>query len=573
MSSVSFCGLGVSIVKRMKQLVLLTFLALCLSLPARADLTTELLAGRFDASRVDELIAENAADPQIAFDLLGEKALDPEIAVEAATEAHVLRAALAVRFPEQITDDLPSLLLDAADALLAAGDTAAALEHFYAALQALRDRAARRETLAELLSEIAALEERLGNTEQAAGLRASAEALPDALNAPPANRSSDLGYVNVDVFYATDRARTGKTRPARFYGYGRAEALDYGIAEVTIPRTHVPGSLAAPTIWKLEFSEDPTKHVMLQSVTPVAADNFFGSMRERLDDVQSKEAFVFVHGYNVSFDDAAKRAAQMAYDMNFKGIPVLYSWPSRGATIGYIPDTAVVRFSGRRLTRFLEDLVAQSGATTIHIVAHSMGNRAVTDALELLALRLAPIEAPVFDQIIFAAPDVDMSLFSAMLPTIRPLARRLTLYGSEKDWALLASQKLHGDAPRAGQGGADALVHGAIDTIDMSSLGEDMLAHSYVANDRSALLDISMLFWRNTDPQNRCGLKKREGDARIWLYEQADCTSQSMLDMVGQLWSAGITSPEDARTMLRTTFANSPQLPELEPLLVDMVTE
>ena len=40
------------------------------------------------------------------------------------------------------------------------------------------------------------------------------------------------------------------------------------------------------------------------------------------DAKSSKEAkvldvLVFVHGYNVGFEDAARRAAQLAYDLNF----------------------------------------------------------------------------------------------------------------------------------------------------------------------------------------------------------------------------------------------------------------
>jgi esterase/lipase superfamily enzyme len=36
------------------------------------------------------------------------------------------------------------------------------------------------------------------------------------------------------------------------------------------------------------------------------------------------EALVFVHGYNVNFNDAVRRAAQIAYDLEFAGIPMVY---------------------------------------------------------------------------------------------------------------------------------------------------------------------------------------------------------------------------------------------------------
>src|SRR5690606_3207909 len=116
--------------------------------------------------------------------------------------------------------------------------------------------------------------------------------------------------------------------------------------------------------------------------------------------------------------EAAKRTAQMAYDMNFDGLPILYSWPSRASLLSYISDTAVVNLSGRRLTLFLEDLVQKSGAKRIHLIAHSMGNRALTDALELYALRHEG-EPPAFEQVLFTAPDLDAGLFAAMARTMR----------------------------------------------------------------------------------------------------------------------------------------------------------
>jgi esterase/lipase superfamily enzyme len=41
-------------------------------------------------------------------------------------------------------------------------------------------------------------------------------------------------------------------------------------------------------------------------------------------------ALVVVHGYNNSLEDAARRAAQVAHDIGFQGIPAFYSWPSEG---------------------------------------------------------------------------------------------------------------------------------------------------------------------------------------------------------------------------------------------------
>ena len=202
-----------------------------------------------------------------------------------------------------------------------------------------------------------------------------------------------------------------------------------------------------------------------------------------------------------------------------------------------------------------------------------MGNRALTDALELIASRrgLTETSDPIFDQILFAAPDVDAGLFAQMLETIRPIAKRLTLYASENDWALESSRRLHGNAPRAGQGGRFTLVSSNIDSVDMSELGEDMLAHSYFADDSSALADMMALFWRNTDPARRCGLEagnSAAGDAPYWVYRRGQCESQSMIDVMALMQRNNVQTERDAQIMLIRSDGNREKLDEIAPIVM-----
>ncbi len=352
--------------------------------------------------------------------------------------------------------------------------------------------------------------------------------------------------------------------------------MDYGTLEVTIPDSHRAGAIEAPSIWRLEFGPTASKHIILQSVTPVAKDAFFGKMNGQIAGRDRKEVFVFIHGYNVSFEAAAMRAAQLTHDMNYAGVPVLYSWPSVGSTLGYMSDTAVVQLSGRHLSAFLDELVAKSGATTINIVAHSMGNRALTEALELMALRDGQKTgmAPLFNQIIFAAPDVDAGLFAEMLPTIRPLARRLTLYASENDWALVTSRKLHGDAPRAGQGGLDTLALSTIDSVDMSALGDDMLAHSYFASDSSALVDLVSLFWQNLAPERRCGLERETAvdGLPVWKYVRDICPDNAVLAVIASMNQEGSSSPAEARRIVAQVVPDAAEAKLVEPMVLRMLS-
>ncbi|MBB4120276.1 alpha/beta hydrolase [Martelella radicis] len=507
-------------------------------------------------------------DPEIYFDL---SALRLEILQEAGETAAAAAAAegladFAIRM-SAVLDRNPLPYLDlAADLYGEAGAYREALRVLDTQIAYRRNGGQAGQVLAELLNRKAEIARLRGDTAAAEEFAGQANF---AIMSMRMNKRSNLegGFSAVDVFYATDRARTGNTDPADFYGYGRGD-LEYGVVTVTIPDTHVPGAIETPSIWKLEFGPSPAKHVMVQKVDPMQANAYFARMNSELEARERKEIVVFIHGFNTRFDAAAKRAAQLAYDMDYRGVPVLYSWPSAGQTVRYVADTAVVRLSGRRLSMFLEDLRDRSGADTIHIVAHSMGNRALTDALELMALRNSVTEGndPVFGQVFFAAPDVDAGLFKEMMKTIHPLAERLTLYTSENDWALVASKKLHGNAPRAGQGGDSVTTDELFDTIDMSDLGEDMLAHTYFADDSSALADIVSLIWRNPPPGVRCGMTETvtEAGETAWKYRKGGCFDKMMIGMISHLWSKSEITREDISALISELVTDEAAASEIE---------
>lgn len=518
--------------------------------------------------RIETLLAETQqsddSDPRVVFDLY-RLAADLLIEADRTPEAARIVAQLAqfaTRFRPVLDRDPAPLFAEASTLFEATGDLRSARDAARNLVEEQRDGALPDAVIAQSQQRVARLSEAMGEP----------SVQPLGVVPKSGTRGDTEGFREVDVYYATDRARSGDPAPTEFYGKFRGE-LELGIATVTVPESHTPGVLEAPSIWRLEFRTNPAKHVVLQSVEPLDPASFYGRLQGEFRDVPEREAFVFIHGYNVRFDQAARRAAQIAYDMNYVGVPILYSWPSRGSTVGYVADTAVVRLSGRRLTHFLDDLVAKSGAETIHIVAHSMGNRALTDALELMALRrgLKEGDAPVFGQVLFAAPDVDAGLFREMLPTIRPIAQRLTLYASEEDWALTTSRKLHGDAPRAGLGGEYTLSDPTIDSIDMSELGDDMLAHSYFADDSSALADMMTLFWQNTAPQNRCGLETAASEGTVWRYRRGICSDRNLIDVMAHMRRENVVSMDQARAVLKETVEDADLAFRLETVMSKIV--
>jgi len=191
----------------------------------------------------------------------------------------------------------------------------------------------------------------------------------------------------------------------------------------------------------------------------------------------------------VGFEDAARRTAQLAYDLGFDGAPILYSWPSRNRMVAYTEDEDSVQWTAFHLRAFLEELAERTKATKIHLIAHSMGNRALASALQVIAAEHRGQSSQLFRQIVLAAPDIGADTVELLAHEIQPLARRITLYASAYDDALLISRLVHG-VLRAGQTGQNLVVVAGIDTVDASGVKTDFLGHSYYGQSDSIVSDI-----------------------------------------------------------------------------------
>ena len=296
--------------------------------------------------------------------------------------------------------------------------------------------------------------------------------------------------------------------------------VDLGICEVTIPKTHVTGELEAPSILRLEVREDLARHVALHKTERLADGRFYALLRERVQSSSRKELFVFVHGFNVSFEDAARRTAQVHHDLKFEGAPVFFSWPAHDKFIlTYPADEKNVDWSAPHLKRFLLEVAKESGARSINLIAHSMGNRAVAVALREIDLELRG-QSKLFNQVILAAPDIDADDFrDNIVPAMQRTAQRLTLYASSRDDALLASQLLH-RGPRAGDAGEGLVVVNGVDTIDVTAIDSSPWGHSYYGSSDPVLQDLKLLFTQAALPQQRDWLSPAERNGlTYWVFQ------------------------------------------------------
>jgi len=313
-------------------------------------------------------------------------------------------------------------------------------------------------------------------------------------------------------------------KPGRHYGHDRGR-LELGTCEVSIPERHEVGAMEAPSVFRFEIVQDPTKHVTLLEAAPVEADGFFQQVRSRVAGSPRRDAVVFIHGFNVSFEKAARRTAQMAYDLNFEGAPIFFSWPSQAGTFGtfqYAADRESADWATPDLTDFLRDIAQKSGAKSVHLIAHSMGNRLLTAALKSLAPEVRGRDR--FHEIILAAPDIDADIFRRdIAPAIVGTGKRITLYASSRDKALQLSREINGGQPRAGDSGEDLVIVRGIDTIDASAVDESVLGHSYYASSEIVLSDLFSLIKRDRNPGDTGWLQPRDvqDGLRYWVFEPA----------------------------------------------------
>lgn len=273
-------------------------------------------------------------------------------------------------------------------------------------------------------------------------------------------------FIEIPVSFATDRNDTKNTDFNKRFG-GKRSDLQYGKIVVSVPYLHTLGEIERPSYWRLEFSEDPNKHMMIQSLKKQNKEDFFKQMKERIAK-NGKSAFLFVHGYNVSFADAAFRTAQITFDLRFTGEPVFYSWPSQASTTSYTVDEANIKWATYNMKNFLKDYLTKSEAENIYLVSHSMGNRGLTKALIELMNENPALKSKI-TEIILAAPDIDayVSKRDIAPKMITKIGKPITLYVSSDDLALMASKKVHGSS-RAGEAGEKIVIVKGIEIIDAS---------------------------------------------------------------------------------------------------------
>ena len=196
----------------------------------------------------------------------------------------------------------------------------------------------------------------------------------------------------------------------------RGESTDtvhYGRCLVSIPKSHRFGSVGSAW-WKrwLTWTDDRLRVV---ERAEMARDAFWKALRRELAQGQPDEqqALVYLHGYNVSFDEAAIRSPDRLRPEGPWRDGVLQLAVAR-LLGGYAADEASIEASEAAITDFLIRLATESGASRVHVIAHSMGNRGLLRAIQRIIAQASATAGVRFGQVFLAAPDLASGSLAAL---------------------------------------------------------------------------------------------------------------------------------------------------------------
>lgn len=332
---------------------------------------------------------------------------------------------------------------------------------------------------------------------------------------PPAQREW------IRLYFATNRRPTGRSDTSEAFDAARSEQLTRGTVDVSVQRQRSLRDLDSPAELRLDRVTRLDDFAVAGGYAALDRATWLDEIRRRAAQFEKPGVLLFVHGYNVSFVDAARRAAQMAYDIKFPGPTVFLAWPSDASVIRYLRDGRDAENSWQVAASLLDDLTGLFADGPVYVVAHSMGNRVLLGGLAQL-LEEFPGRRRAIADVVMAAPDIDQDSFRLNWSRkLLNVGMRFTLYASDRDLALGTSEFLYG-GPRLGMGGARLLELSGLESIDASAVTREFfgLNHSYFGDKQAVLSDLFYLLRGNLPAERRPHLQRlAPAPASRWAIE------------------------------------------------------
>jgi esterase/lipase superfamily enzyme len=269
---------------------------------------------------------------------------------------------------------------------------------------------------------------------------------------------SPPGAVDHTLLVATTRERDD--RPGTLFNGDRATAIDYAELTVSVPPNHKQNEIE----WATTPPGDPNVNFVVRDERYLDGDKAFVqalNAQLALRPPGSRNVFLFVHGFNTMFAEAVYRGAQLAHDSKAPGVPVLFTWASRGQATAYVYDLNSATAARDALEHTLR-LLFRSNAEKVNVLAHSMGNWVTVEAFRQIKISgdLPPVSR--IGAVVLAAPDIDIDVFKAQLRRFGKPQKPFYVVLSQDDRALFLSRTIAGGVTRVGD---------SSDTEELAALG------------------------------------------------------------------------------------------------------
>jgi len=251
----------------------------------------------------------------------------------------------------------------------------------------------------------------------------------------------------------------GRTKP--WFGPERATTM-------TVARA----KLVAPDESRLSLASVGLGDWRLDRVEPVSADA--GDIATQAG---SGDVLIYVHGFKQTFETAVLDGAHLSDGIKFRGRTMVFSWPSKAGLFDYAYDRDSAMWSRDEFERVLSALVSTPSGGRVHIVAHSMGTMLTLEGLRQLYARYGDTVTGKIGAVVFAAPDIDMDVFSSAIQRIGPLAGKITVIAATNDRALALSGQIAGGMTRVGAAEKAAIAQLGVRVVDASQEGWGLINH------------------------------------------------------------------------------------------------
>lgn len=247
--------------------------------------------------------------------------------------------------------------------------------------------------------------------------------------------------------------------------------LRFGVAEMTPPAQSPPAFVVS----ELRVAPESIPGVTVDAAEGkvLGSDQVFEGLRVRLKE-NSADLVLLLHGYACTVEDALSNAAQLktlwAPEDRLLETAV-FSWPTNGEMmpwLDYASDRDDARSSAKAVARALQRLLDYLRSVpksdwcnaNIHLVAHSMGNYLLRNALQAMLSDLGERPLPrIFKNIFLMGADEDNDAFQdpRKLARLPELAEAVHVYFARNDLALTIADTSKGLPDRLGSTGPRVL--------------------------------------------------------------------------------------------------------------------